>query len=64
MRATFSYASILHAVGQVLDQVSVKSIAIHEGKEHSIDSSLTQDVNWLALPANGSQRAKRSKRRR
>ena len=30
MRATFSYGSILHAVGQVLDQVSVQSIAIHE----------------------------------
>lgn len=30
MRATFSYASILHAVGQVLDQIGVKSIAIHE----------------------------------
>jgi hypothetical protein len=30
MRATFSYANILNAVGQVLDQVSVKSIAIHE----------------------------------
>ncbi len=30
MRATFSYASILRAVGQVLDQVSVKSIAIYE----------------------------------
>ena len=30
MRATFSYASILRAVGQVLDQISVKSIAIHE----------------------------------
>lgn len=30
MRATFSYASILHAVGLVLDQVGVKSIAIHE----------------------------------
>jgi len=33
MRITFSYASILHAVGQVLDQVSVKSIAIHEKEE-------------------------------
>jgi hypothetical protein len=33
MRTTFSYASILHAVGQVLDQVSVKSIAIHEGED-------------------------------
>lgn len=30
MRATFSYASILHAVGQVLDQIGVKSIAIQE----------------------------------
>lgn len=30
MRATFSYANILHAIGQVLDQVGVKSIAIHE----------------------------------
>ncbi len=29
MRATFSYADILRAVGQVLDQVSMKSIAIH-----------------------------------
>lgn len=33
MRATFSYASILHAVGQVLDQISVKSIAIHEEED-------------------------------
>jgi len=30
MSATFSYANILHAVGQVLDQIGVKSIAIHE----------------------------------
>jgi len=30
MPTTFSYASILHAVGQVLDQIGVKSIAIHE----------------------------------
>jgi hypothetical protein len=30
MPATFSYASILHAVGQMLDQIGVKSIAIHE----------------------------------
>jgi hypothetical protein len=30
MPATFSYANILHAVGQVLDQIGVKSIAIHE----------------------------------
>ena len=33
MRATFSYASILQAVGQVLDQVSLKSIAIHEEED-------------------------------
>ena len=33
MRATFSYASILHAVGQVLDQISVKSISIHEEED-------------------------------
>ena len=33
MRATFSYGSILHAVGQVLDQVSVTSIAIHEEED-------------------------------
>ena len=33
MRASFSYASILHAIGQVLDQVGVKSIAIHEEED-------------------------------
>ena len=33
MRATFSYANILHAVGQVLDQIGVKSIAIHEEED-------------------------------
>jgi hypothetical protein len=33
MRATFSYESILRAVGQVLDQISVKSIAIHEEED-------------------------------
>jgi hypothetical protein len=33
MQATFSYASILHAVGQVLDQVSLKSIAISEDED-------------------------------
>jgi hypothetical protein len=33
MPANFSYASILHAVGQVLDQVGVKSIAIHEEED-------------------------------
>ncbi len=33
MRAKFSYASTLRAVGQVLDQVNVKSIAIHEEED-------------------------------
>ncbi len=33
MPATFSYARILHAVGQVLDQIGVKSIAIHEEED-------------------------------
>ena len=33
MRTTFSYASILRAIGQVLDQISVKSIAIHEEED-------------------------------
>lgn len=33
MRATFSYASILYAIGQVLDQIGVKSIAIQEEED-------------------------------
>jgi hypothetical protein len=33
MRATFSYASILSAVGQVLDQIGARSIAIQEEEE-------------------------------
>jgi hypothetical protein len=33
MSARISYATILHAVGQVLDQIGVKSIAIHEEEE-------------------------------
>lgn len=33
MPATYSYAGILHAVGQVLDQIGVKSIAIHEEED-------------------------------
>ena len=33
MPAMFSYASILHAIGQVLDQIGVKSIAIHEEED-------------------------------
>lgn len=33
MRATFSYANILHAVGQTLDQIGVRSIAIREEED-------------------------------
>lgn len=33
MPATFSYANILHAVGQVLDQAGVKSIAMQEEED-------------------------------
>jgi len=33
MRATFSYANILQAVGQLLDQTGVSSIAIHEEED-------------------------------
>jgi hypothetical protein len=33
MPATFSYASILQAVGQVLDQLGAKSIAIQEEED-------------------------------
>jgi len=33
MPVKFSYASILHAVGQVLDQTGVKSFAIHEEED-------------------------------
>jgi hypothetical protein len=43
MSATFSYASILHAVGQVLDQVGVKSIAIHEEEEGLFVEGLNSD---------------------
>ncbi|GAC1436784.1 MAG: hypothetical protein NVS4B1_37270 [Ktedonobacteraceae bacterium] len=33
MPATFNYANILHAVGQVLDQIGVKSFAIREEED-------------------------------
>ncbi len=33
MPAMFNYANILHAVGQVLDQLSVKSFAIREEED-------------------------------
>jgi hypothetical protein len=43
MPATFSYASILHAVGQILDQVGVKSIAIHEEEDGLFVEGLNSD---------------------
>lgn len=33
MPATYNYANILHAVGQVLDQIGVKSFAIREEED-------------------------------
>jgi len=33
MAVNFNYPNILHAVGQVLDQIAVKSIAIHEEED-------------------------------
>jgi len=46
MRATFSYANILHAVGQVLDQIGVKSIAIHEEEDGFLLKDSTAKVNF------------------
>ncbi len=43
MPTTFSYASILHAVGQVLDQVGVKSIALHEEEDGLFVEGLNSD---------------------
>jgi hypothetical protein len=33
MPATFSYANILHVIGQLLDQIGVKSFAIREEED-------------------------------
>jgi hypothetical protein len=33
MRATFSYANILHAIGQTLDQIGVRSFAMREEED-------------------------------
>ena len=52
MPATFSYASILYAVGQVLDQVGVKSIAIREEENGLLveglnsESSLSVQIHY------------------
>lgn len=33
MPATYSYANILHAIGKVLDEIGVKSFALHEEED-------------------------------
>jgi len=48
MRATFSYANILHAVGQVLDQVGVKSVAIHEEEDGLFVEGFNSEGQLLA----------------
>jgi hypothetical protein len=47
MSATFSYANILHAVGQVLDQVGVKSIAINEEEDGLFVEGFNSDGQLL-----------------
>lgn len=48
MRATFSYASILYAVGQVLDQIGVKSIAIQEEEDGLFVEGFNSDGQLIA----------------
>lgn len=48
MRATFSYASILYAVGQVLDQIGVKSIAIREEEDGLFVEGFSSEGRLLA----------------
>jgi len=43
MPGTFSYADILHAVGQVLDQIGVKSFAIQEEEDGLFVEGFTSD---------------------
>lgn len=43
MPAMFSYASILHTVGQVLDQIGVKSFAIQEEEDGLFVEGLNSD---------------------
>ncbi|MDQ6643595.1 MAG: hypothetical protein M3Y76_04030 [Chloroflexota bacterium] len=47
MSATFNYANILHAVGQVLDQVGVKSIAINEEEDGLFVEGFNSDGQLL-----------------
>ncbi len=43
MQATFSYARILSAVGQVLDQIGAKSIALREEEDGLLVEGLNSD---------------------
>jgi len=43
MQATFSYARILSAVGQILDQIGAKSIALHEEGNGLLVEGLNSD---------------------
>ena len=43
MPAKFSYATILHAIGQMFDQMDVKSIAIHEEEDGLFVEGLNSD---------------------
>ncbi len=43
MSATYSYASILYAIGQVLDQIGVKSIAICEEQDGLLVEGLNSE---------------------
>lgn len=47
MPATISYANILHAVGQVLDQIGAKSIAIHEEEDGLVVEGFNSDGQLL-----------------
>ncbi|MBE3560050.1 MAG: hypothetical protein IMW89_12600 [Ktedonobacteraceae bacterium] len=47
MPATFSYANILHAIGQVLDQIGVKSFAIQEEEDGLFVEGFDSDGHLL-----------------
>ena len=47
MSATFSYTNILHAVGQVLDQIGVNSIAITEEEDGLFVEGFNSDGQLL-----------------
>lgn len=47
MSATFSYTNILHAVGQVLDQIGVKSFSIAEEEDGLFVEGFNSDGQLL-----------------